>query len=217
MPGWRSTFLPAAVEIKLDAKNLERRDDQGWSTGELEDIYEEASDEKRAEIEGLVLAANLLHYHNPASFQNKLVCLRGHFQKDTGVCEKPVMYIHDLGSTFGAKRLLRNPRGDFRRWKHKTVFKKGCRVRARFGSIKYISEAGRQFLWQRLQHLDRASVHAIFAQARFDIADPSLRRKIRLRHPRWSEAQLSAAALDSWVEVFMERIAEVRNARCSRA
>jgi len=61
----------------------------------------------------------------------------------------------------------------------------------------------------RLGALDRARVRAIFQVARFDIMDQKQLTRLRAS----GAADVSAAALDEWTDVFMSHIDEIRNAR----
>ena len=209
-------FFPASLERKLPGKEIEVKNDQGWGMGELEKKYERSENSAKIEIEAFFLATNLFNYHNPLWFQNRITCLDGHYDKTTGVCDKPVLYIHDLGSTFGSNGLFQNPRGDYAAWHDKGVFEDPatCKVRGNFGDIKYISESSRFFLMQRLSVLTEEKVRAIFAAAHFELVDDKLRDDISLQNPSLRGSELDRVVLDKWVYTFMDRIREIEAARC---
>ena len=74
-----------------------------------------------------------------------------------------------------------------------------------------LKEAQEQLV-QRLDKLDRDSVKAIFAAARFQMVDQ--KQLERLRHDGAADAE--DAALNEWTDVFMRRVAELRAARNCR-
>lgn len=209
-------FFPASVERKVPGKEIKTDKHEGWKKEDLERIYKYAPKEKQHEIEAYILAMNLFHYHNFISLQNRVTCLKDQWNKETGECYQPVMYIQDLGGSFGSEGLFINPRGDFSAWEDETIFKKksSCKLRANAGELKYVSEGGRQFLWNRLQHLTEEKVRAIFTAAHFDLIDPDLREKIQKEFPQSGSQELDRLVIDRWVSTFMNRIHEIKGARC---
>ena len=129
----------------------------------------------------------------------------------SGVCKKSVMYIHDLGSSFGKKTFGTNPRGDYSAWKGQKVFDKKsvCKLTSNFGSIKYVSEQARSFLLNRLKSLDHEKLMTIFKAGRFDLADPELRKAVRKNNPRIDEQELNTLVIETWVKEFEKRISEI--------
>ena len=209
-------FFPASVERKVPGKEIKTQKHEGWKKEDLERIYKYATKEKQHEIEAYILAMNLFHYHNFISLQNRVTCLKDQWNKETGECYHPVMYIQDLGGSFGSEGLFINPRGDFSAWEGETIFKKksSCKLRANAGELTYVSEGGRKFLWERLQHLTEDKVRSIFTAAHFDLIDPDLREQIQKESPQLSEQELNRQVIDKWVQTFMKRIREIESARC---
>lgn len=209
-------FFPTSVERKLPGKEIELKNNQGWSKNELEKKYQSSSESAKIEIEAFVLATNLFNYHNPLWFQNRIMCLDGYYDKITGVCNKSVMYIHDLGSTFGSDGLFVNPRGDYSKWRDKGIFRDraSCKVRGNFGDIKYISEEARSFLMLRLNALTEEKVRAIFAAAHFELVDEELSTEVSLQNPNMIGPELDLLIINNWVSTFIDRIEEIASLRC---
>lgn len=209
-------FFPSSLERKLEGKEIETKVDEGWDVDELHQLFVSGDHQRKLEIESLVLASNLFNYHGVIDFQNRITCLEGHWNKENGVCDKPVMYIQDLGSTFGGKGFIINPRGDFSKWQDVKVFKdkNKCKVTNKFGKIKYISEDSRLYLWERLQHLTADKIKAIFRVAHFEIMDPKLRKEVYKDFSELSKEDLDEKVLDIWTAKFMERVEEVKTAHC---
>jgi hypothetical protein len=76
-----------------------------------------------------------------------------------------------------------------------------------------VLQEAQELLVRRLEKLDRASVKAIFAAARFHMVDQ--KQLERLRHG--GAADPEDAALNEWTDVFMSRVAELRAARNCRS
>ena len=130
------------------------------------------------------------------------------------VCQRP-MIVQDLGSSFGkAGSLGTNPRGDFRAWQTQTVFANAdrCELKYPLKVESTVLQEAQELLVRRLEKLDRPSVKAISAAARFQMVDQ--KQLDRLRHGGATDAE--DAALNEWTDVFMSRVAELRAARNCR-
>jgi hypothetical protein len=112
-----------------------------WSWTDAAKFYSDGewTHQQKVQFDAYRLALGLIHYHNALPQQNRLDCAEwapreeGHAK----VCRKPVIYGHDLGSTFGKKRsgfdlFGTNPRGSFDAWEPQTVFLNpgNCELRA---------------------------------------------------------------------------------------
>jgi hypothetical protein len=120
--------------------------------------------------------------------------------------------VQDLGSTFGKNVfLLANSRGKFKDWQSQTVFKKAekCELRNSLAGGKQPLKEAQDLLKQRIASLDRARVRAIFQAARFDMMDQEQLTRLRAS----GAADVPAAALDEWTNVFMSRLAEISAAQ----
>jgi hypothetical protein len=131
-----------------------------------------------------------------------------------------MMYVHDLGSTFGKERsaldvLGQNPRGSFSDWEPQTVFSNlgACELRATMYGDKQVLKDAQDLMIQRLQRMDPQTVKTIFLTARFQIMDQKQVRKLRDS----GAADAEEAALEQWINTFLKRIEEIRTAKNCKA
>jgi hypothetical protein len=127
-----------------------------------------------------------------------------------------VIYVHDLGSTFGKKRgaldlFGTNPRGDFSAWEPQTVFLNpgNCELRATLLGDKQVLKEAQDLMIQRLARLDHDTVKSIFRVARFNMMDQKQVQRLRAK----GSQNVDDAALDEWTNVFLKRIEEIRTAK----
>ena len=132
------------------------------------------------------------------------------------VCKTPVIYVHDLGSTFGKKRSSfdlfgTNPRGSFSAWEPQTVFvnQGNCELRATLLGDKQVLKEAQDLMIQRTARLDRETVKSIFSVARFNMVDQQQVRRLRAK----GSQNVDEAALDEWTDVFMKRLEEIHAAK----
>ena len=186
-----SVFKQASIERKA-WKALDSDQDEGWK---WDDVYAmwSGNPEKRVQFEAYVLALNLVHFHNGLSKQNTLACDPDTWDPATGKCGRPVIFLDDPGSSFGAG----SQRGDYDAYRTQRVFVggSGCALSADLAGFGRPSEAARGFLIGRLNNLTPEGVRAIFESAGFDQGT-------------------TGASAAAWSGTFMERIAEVRHASC---
>ena len=160
--------LPGTVEIS------------GWSVREIVGrIYvSDWSANQRAHFDGLAVIASLVHHKSNGGNQNSLVC----FSPDGVECPEdaePLMYIADLGSTFGAP----SAKGQHSSWIEHPMWADAdsCRVylswREMSGDDRHlrITEPGREFIRARLEALTTDHLRALFESAHFDWVDGQLR------------------------------------------
>ena len=178
--------------------------------------------QQKVEFDAYRLALGLIHYHNALPQQNRLVCAE--WQQGTAahskVCQRPVIFVHDLGSTFGKKRsgfdlLGTNPRGSFSDWEPQTVFLNpaNCELRATLLGDKQVLKEAQDLMVQRLGRLDQQTVKSIFRTARFHMMDQKQVRRLRASGVQ----DVDNAALDEWTNVFLKRIEEIRSAKNCKA
>jgi len=164
------------------------------------------------------LALGLVHYHNALPQQNRLDCAE--WKQDASgkskFCAKPMIYVHDVGSTFGKKRsgfdvFGTNPRGSFEAWQPQTVFVNpaSCELRDTLLGDKQVMKEAQDLMIQRVAKLDRETVKSIFRIARFQMMDQK-----QLKRLKSSGAQnVEDAALNEWTDTFMKRIEEIKTAQ----
>jgi hypothetical protein len=188
-----TSFFPhASIEAPFPGRKIETEDDEGWDWG---DVYAESAwgGEQRVAFEAYVLAANMVHFHHGLAKQNALACEQGYWRPDTGQCSKPVMYLDDMGASFGDGR----SRGDFDKYRRNPVFRNrgACELNADLGGFGRVSEEARRFLVERLDGFDQPVVNALFESAGF-------------------AEDTTGASATQWTAVFLQRIEEVRAATC---
>lgn len=214
-----AVFKIVSAERELPWDEINPDDDETWSWTDTAKYYSDGewSHKQKVEFDAYRLALGLIHYHNALPQQNRLDCAEWGQSADgqPKVCSKPVIYVHDLGSTFGKKRsgfdlFGTNPRGSFDAWKPQTVFVNpgNCELRATLLGDKQVLKEAQDLMVQRLARLDRETVKSIFRVARFNMMDQKQVHRLRS-----SGAQnVDEAALDEWTDVFLQRIAEIRAA-----
>ncbi len=220
-------FVNAEREIPWDQINPQ--DDETWSWTDAAKFYSDGewTHRQKVEFDAYRLALGLIHYFNALPQQNRLVCAvwaqagsAGSSPGQSKVCQKPVIYVHDVGSTFGKKRAAldlagTNPRGIFSAWEPQTVFANpgNCELRAALLGDKQVLKEAQDLMIQRLARLDAATVKSIFRVARFNMVDQKQVQRLRAKSPQ----NVDEAALDEWTNVFMKRIDEIRSAKNCKA
>jgi len=185
--GSRSTmvYVDAMVDQKLPG-TVEISD---WSVREVvgRTYSSEWSAEQRAQFDGLAVIASLIHHRSNGAKQNSLACLSPDGE-ECGEDAEPLMYIADLGSTFGAP----SAKGQHASWIEHPVWADigSCRIYLEWKDMPAndrhlrITEPGRQFITTRLEALTTEHLRAIFAAAHFDWVDGQLRlQKLIELHP----------------------------------
>ena len=217
-------FKVASVERELPWDEINPHNDETWSWEDAAKFYSDGtwSHQQKVEYDAYRLALGLIHYHNALSQQNRLDCAewkQGATGKDK-FCQKPMIFVHDLGSTFGKKRsgldlLGTNPRGSFSAWEPQTVFVNpgNCELRATQSGDNRVLKEAQQLMIQRTAKLDHDTVKTIFRTSRFQMMDQKQIKKLRgSGSPNPEEA-----ALDEWTNTFLKRVEEIRTAQNCKA
>jgi hypothetical protein len=214
-----SNFKVVNAERDLPLDQIDPEDDETWSWTDAARFYSngEWTHQQKVEFDAYRLALGLIHYYNALPQQNRLVCaewepvVAGHSK----VCRKPMIYVHDLGSTFGKKRsgfdlFGTNPRGIFDAYEPQTVFLNpgNCELRATLLSDKKVLKEAQDLMIQRLARMDRETVKSIFRVARFNMMDQKQVQRLRAA----GSQNVDEAALDEWTNVFLKRVEEIRTA-----
>jgi hypothetical protein len=214
------SFKVVSAERELPWDEIGVNDDSTWSWSDVAKFYSngEWSHQQRVQYDAYRLALGLIHYHNALPQQNRLDCAEWDpaASKQSKVCITPVMYVHDLGSTFGKKRspfdlFGTNPRGSLSAWEPQTVFAKldNCELRATLLGDKQVLKEAQDLMVQRVARLDRDTVKSIFRVARFNMVDHEQLQRLRSKGVQ----NVDDAALNEWTDVFMKRIEEIRTAK----
>ena len=212
-------FKIVNAERDLPWDQINPDDDETWSWTDAAKFYSDGewTHQQKVEFDAYRLALGLIHYYNALPQQNRLVCAEWEpaAAGQNKVCGKPVIYVHDLGSTFGKKRggfdlLGTNPRGSFEAYEPQTVFLNpgNCELRATLLGDKQVLKEAQALMIQRLARLDRETVKSIFRVSRFNLMDQKQVGRLRAAGVQ----NVDEAALDEWTNAFMKRIEEVRTA-----
>ena len=206
-------FALATIQRKLEGKEIQSREDEGWAWPELDRVDERVGG-SRGQRDGLKLLAVFLQHSDSKAKNQKFVCLHGGVVKDEAGnedCKKPFLYVHDVGLTFGKATLLNNTRVDIEAWRSQPLWKdpRQCvanQKKSMSGTLvnPRISEDGRKFLADLLVQLSDAQIRDMFRAGRFERLDEKI-------HAPEGERR---ATLDDWVEVFKHKRGEVVNQTC---
>ncbi len=217
-------FKVVSAERETPWDAIDPGGDETWSWSDAAKFYTDGTwtHQQKVEYDAYRLALGLFHYHNAIAQQNRVACAEW-APKAAGqprVCQRPMIFVQDLGSTFGkAKGGLdvfgTNPRGSFSDWESQTVFSNAgnCELRATMDGDKQVLKEAQDLMIQRLARLDAQTVKTIFRTARFQMMDQKQLRKLRESGSQNAEE----AALDAWTNTFLKRIEEIRGAQHCRA
>ena len=188
-PSATRDFEWVAVERRIPGRAFEIGNFTGWHVNELHQVDPRRGGATREEVDALRLMVLLLgHWDNKLDNQ-RLVCREdpGGEESDRP-CRDPLLVIHDLGATFGNRRV------DLATWQDQQIWsgRAGCEGGA-FVPTE-ISEAGRQFTVQRLQQVSADQLTTLFRSARF---------------PDAVTGEVPAADVSPWVQTFLSKVREI--------
>jgi len=216
-------FKIVSVERELPLDQIAPEDDETWSWDDTARFYSGGgwTHQQKVEFDAYRLALGLIHYHNALPQQNRVVCAEWEKSGEGPKrCRRPMIYVHDLGSTFGKKRspfdlVGTNPRGSYSAWQPQTVFTNvgNCELRATLLGDKQVLKEAQDLMIQRIARLDRETVKAIFRVARFQLMDQKQIQRLRGKGSQNAEE----AALDEWTGTFLSRLEEIRTAHNCKA
>jgi hypothetical protein len=215
-------FRVASASRGAPWERIAAEGDATWSWSQVNRFYADGewTHQQQVEFDAYRLALGLFHFFDGPDKQNRLVCADwpADAASHSSVCAHPLIFVHDLGSTFGSEKgmnfMSANPRGRFSAWKGQTVFRdlQTCELSVPLGGDKRVFKEAQDLMVQRFKVLDATTVRSIFAVARFQIMDREQLQ--RLRHE--GSTNVEGAALDEWTRAFLDRIQEIRNARNCR-
>ena len=214
-----SVFKVVSAERETPWERINPEDDETWSWSDAAKFYADGewTHQQRVEYDAYRLALGLFHYHNAIAQQNRLACAQ--WAPETAgqprVCQRPMIFVQDLGSTFGKAKgatdlFGTNPRGSFSAWESQTVFTnpQACELRATLDGDQHVLKEAQELMVQRLGRLDPQTVRTIFSAARFQMMDQKQLRRLRDGGSQNPEE----AALDEWTNTFLKRIQEIKSA-----
>jgi len=207
-------FEIAAIERKFPGDEIKANKDGGWSWKELRHVDEQLGGAPRAELDAMRLLAVFIQHTDNKIINERFVCLPGGLTK-AGSCDRPFLYMHDVGLTFGHANLFDDNNAgsvSFDEWVNTPMWRadpKMCVGHMRQSANgmlgdPQISEAGRKFLADLLVQLTDRQLHDVFEVARVDH---------RSRKPGTEEPP---ASVDEWVKAFKAKRNEIVNNRCEK-
>jgi hypothetical protein len=207
-------FELAAIERKFPGGEIKADKDGGWSWKELRHVDERLGGAPPAQLDAMRLLAVFIQHTDNKIINERFVCLPGGKGGDRG-CERPFLYMHDVGLTFGHANLFdvnEEASVSFDDWVHTPMWRADPKMcvghmrRSATGMLgdPQISEAGRKFLADLLVQLTDQQVHDMFEVARVDH---------RSRKP---DTENPPASIDEWVKTFKTKRDEIVNNRCER-
>jgi hypothetical protein len=213
-------FNVVSAERETPWDTIDADGDETWSWSDAARFYSGSdwTQQQKVEYDAYRLALGLIHYHNAIDQQNRLSCAEWATTASgqTKICSKPMIFVQDLGSTFGkAKSGMNvfgtNPRGSFSDWEPQTVFTNAanCELRDTLGGDKRVLKEAQALMVQRIARLDHDTVKSIFRTARFQVMDQKQLAKLR----SGGAQNVEEAALDQWTNTFLKRVDEIRNAQ----
>jgi len=215
-----NVFKVVSAEREVPWYTIQPQGDETWSWEDAAKFYSDGTwtHQQKVEYDAYRLALGLIHYHNAIAQQNRLSCAQWgpKVEGQARVCTQPMIYVQDLGSTFGKAKgtldvLGQNPRGSYSDWEPQTVFANlaSCELRATMDGDKQVLKEAQDLMIQRLQRMDAQTVREIFRTARFQMMDQKQLAALRKN----GAANAEDAALDQWTNTFLKRIEEIRTAK----
>jgi hypothetical protein len=214
-------FPHAAIELKFEDRKVDPiavHASDGWRWGELSDAIAGMYDPKlqrvrRIEFESLVLLMQFVRHDSSSRNQQRAVCRESSIHG--GACGSAVLFVHDLGTTFAKKQInsldhWRSPAAAI--WSDKANCVTGLPL-GRMGRIR-ISEAGRQYLSERLMQLSDAHILALLESARFEYYSLVPKLDGLSGPPGTRPPELRTWILQQWLIAFRERIASISEHTC---
>jgi hypothetical protein len=197
-------FDPAAVERPLPGSDIEVPGFEGWAWPELDKVNPGAGGAPPAHVDALKLLAVFVQHSDSKPEQQGLMCAPGSAERDPAgneTCTSPWLVVKDLGATFGKATALNSSKMDLDDWSGARIWRDSTRCvgdlsRSLTGSLENprISEAGRQFLADRLLLLGDRQIADLFMAAR---------------------AERRGGTVDDWIRVFKLKRDEIVNAHCA--
>jgi hypothetical protein len=206
------TFVPATIERKVKGVEMNEfgKSKQGWGWNELEHVGEGSGHAPRAQIDALKLLAVFMSHVDSRPNNQRFVCLEDGIVEKNGrmQCAKPLMYISDVGTTFGGA-LEQGDRStlQLKSWLRWPVWRDAQRCVAYLEPAEHtagmlrspkISEAGRKFLSHLLEQLSDQQIRDIFRAAQVD----------EVEQPE------GYASIDQWMEAFKLKRKQISQVRC---
>jgi hypothetical protein len=188
-PDRQEEFHWVSVERRIPGRPFELDEYGGWHVTELEQVDPAKGGATRAEVDALRLMALVIGHWDNKFDNQRLVCREDPDGEESDKpCKRPLLVIHDLGATFGMRRV------DLPTWKAMPIWEEGAGCRGSAFVPTDITEEGRRLLASRLQQLSRQQLTTLFRAARFP--DPAT-------------GAVPAEDVSPWVDAFQAKVREV--------
>ena len=195
-------FDPAVIERKPHGHEVwEGNDKADWAWSELDDVDANVGGAAIGQRDALKLLATFMQHTDTKSKQQRLLCVSPEGPAK-GTCDQPFLFLHDVGLTFGrANALNRASVGsvNLEEWANTPIWKDRAACIAHLSksntgtlSNPPISEAGRQFLADRLIQLTDRQVRDLFEVAQ-------------------------VASVDDWIAAFKQKRDDIVTHHCAPA
>lgn len=205
-PRAKRVFEPATVQTRLRGEEVSIVENEGWTFDKLDQIDEKAGGSSKAEVDAFKLLAVFVNHGDNTVNQQRLLCPEG-----DPACGRPIMYVADLGGTFGGTGYYTS----FRNWSKKAAIWKdpaGCLADFKGTSPRLvdpkIGEAGRKFLADLMAKLSDKQIRDLFAGARFDVLGKFERPILG------KDGRVRKVTIDDWVRVFKDKRDQIMKAKC---
>ncbi len=204
-------FDPAVIERKPAGHVIKTGRHTGWSWSELDGLEEAAGGAPKEQRDALKLLVVFLQHTDNKPEQQRLICLPGGLVGGTS-CDKPFMFVHDVGLTFGRANWYNRQGGasvNLKEWSRTRIWRDaekciGHLDESSTGTLTdpRIGEGGRKFLADLLVRLTDRQLRDLFEVARIDRRNEAL------------DAASPSASVAEWVAAFKHKRDEIVTARC---
>jgi hypothetical protein len=218
----------AVMERNFPGEMIEQYADQGWSWDEFEQLENESTGARKAQLSALKLVAVFIQHSDSKRSQQRLACYSTNIVRQFGkeICPRPVLMIQDLGATFGvgSDTVEASSAMYFKGWSNIPVWNTSKEIEYAsthsgnqkcFGNLLSagdggltdppISEEGRAFLAKLMNQLSDQQIRDLFRVSRAD----------KTKEQTLKNGMLAPVAIEDWVQVFKQKRKEIQEKRCS--
>lgn len=219
LPSGDRLFDPAVIERKLPGREIKSKFVEGWSWRELDLVDPALGGAPIAHRDALKLLAVIIQHTDSKAPQQRLVCLDPAPPEgqpiDEASCDKPFMFMQDVGLTFGKTDVLYRKENyvNLYRWSSTRVWtgRTGCTGnldKPFLGTLErpIISEEGRAFLAKLLNELRDQQLRDLFEASR-----------VTLRPEPPGQEKRAGTRVEDWVAAFKQKRKEVNDRTCAPA
>jgi hypothetical protein len=205
-------FFFGAAEIKAPGKKIEKAKDSGFHWKEDVPFIDPKRSAKDV-VDGWKLFAALTYHSDNKHQQQRLFCPKESLAED-GTCSDARAMIQDIGTSFGSKKSFPSfsyNKADFNAWREQDLWKApladgACKANLAIHSTgdlgdPDISQAGREWLLEKLGAISHEQLTAIFTASR--IAE------------RGDKVDDRLVTVEDWVNLFEHKVKQMANANCS--